>query len=572
MRNRLAAFSIVTGMTLLLFIAGALFVPTILFVAHIPITIFHIWIAAGLAVGTAWLSAKMIQAERPLRLFAESVVAACLLFGVCFWVSGSFYDLSYDGQAYHQESVIYLDNGWNPVYDEPIHEPTGHSVWVNHYARASETASAVLYKATGLIEHSKAINLLAIAASLLLSLGALFTLRPAKSEEATTGQAGYAWRAVIVAVLLAFNPVSVYQAFSYYVDGLLASMMLCMVALGFLIFARPGWLLLSAYTSAMVFAINIKFTAIAYAGVLTVGLLITLYMSEQFTRLKHLVIIGASGTLLAVLLIGYNPYVTNTIRMGNPLYPLAGEDAIDVVKNFTPRNLEAMSRFDQAIHSYFAVTTGNSTEKKSTVTKLPFTVTENELIAMGDPDVAVSGFGPLFSGVLLLSLLVLLLAFWKRPGLSLAALGLMIIIAASAFVNPASWWARYVPQLWLLPLLCAWLGFSLKGSRLLTGASWALTGVIAANVILVSATYTYHQWTWNQTLRSQLTELQTLSASSPLPAEFTYSWSNQERFKALGIQFKEQNPLECGDRQEKLTLMKSGTSVCVKQDALAQKK
>lgn len=549
MRNRLAAFSLVTGLTLLMFVAGAMLIPSLLFLLNISVTSLHVWLAAGLAAGVAWIAAKMVQAERPGRLFAEAMLASCLCFVACFFISGYFYDLSYDGQAYHQESIIHLDNGWNPVYDEPLHVPTGHSLWMNHYARASELAAAVLFKATGLLEHSKAINGLTIISSFFLSLSALLTLRPA-----------HTFKAVLVALLLAFNPVSVYQAFSYYVDGLLSSMLLCMIALGYLIFARPGWLPLAVYTSAMIFTINIKFTALAYAGLLTIGLLIALYMSEQFGRLKQLFKIGAIGGLVGVLLIGYNPYVTNTLTKGHPFYPLAGEEALDVVKNFTPRNLERMNRVEQLGASYFAVTTGNSTEKMPTRIKLPFTFSEKELVALGDPDVAVSGFGPLFSGILLLSLVVLVLAFRYRTGATLAALGLIAIIAGSVLVNPAAWWARYVPQLWIIPLICLWLGFSLQGRRLLNGASWALAVAVAVNTMLVGGTYTYHQWEWNQTLREELATVQAAAAKGPVRTEFTYSWANRERFEELGIAFKEERDLTC---DEKLTLTKSGTSVCM---------
>jgi len=552
MRNRLAAFSLVTGLTLLTFVTGAMMIAALLFLANISVTAFHVWLAAGLAAGMAWLSAKMIQAERPGRLFAGALVAFCVIFAACFFVSGYFYDLSYDGQAYHQESIIHMNDGWNPVYDEPLHVPTGNSMWMNHYARASELAAAVLFKATGLIEHSKAINGLAIFASFFLSLSALLTFKPEQT-----------FRAAFVALLLAFNPVSVYQALSYYVDGLLSSMLLCMIALGCLIFARPGWLLLGAYTSAMIFVINIKFTAVGYAGLLTIGLLIALYMSEQFDRLKQLFKIGAIGGLVGVLLVGYNPYVTNTLTKGHPFYPLAGEEAIDVVKNFTPRNLERMNRVEQLGASYFAVTTGNSSEKLPTRLKLPFTVSEKELVALGDPDVAVAGFGPLFSGILLLSLVVLLLAFRRRVGASLAALGLIAIIAGTVLVNPAAWWARYVPQLWIVPLICLWLGFSvMQGRRMLAGASWTLAAVIAVNALMVGGTYTYHQWEWNRTLREQLAAVQAASAQAPVRAEFTYSWSNRERFEKLGIAFQEERELACDD---KLTLTKSGTSVCMPQ-------
>ncbi|MCU6797380.1 hypothetical protein OB236_35155 [Paenibacillus sp. WQ 127069] len=547
MKNRLIAISMVSGLTLLTVTVGSLIVPSLLFMLGISITALHIWPVVALSVGMAWMAAKMLQVERPGRLLGEALAVSILLFVVCFWISGSFYDLSYDGQAYHQESVIYLANGWNPVYDEALNVSTGHSLWINHYGRASEIASAVMYAATGLIEHSKVFNLLMIVASFLLSMSALLALRPDQTK-----------RAIIVAALLALNPVSVYQVFSYYVDGLLASVLLCLVALACLIFARPGWLLLSAYSALMIFAMNIKFTGIAYAGVLTLGLLVALYMSEQFGRLKQMFMIAAVGGLIGMFLIGYNPYVTNTLAKGNPFYPLAGAGAVDVIEDFIPRNLESMNRFEQAVNSNFSVMAGNTSEKTPTQIKLPFTFTERELIALSAPDAAVSGFGPLFSGVLLLSLILLALGFHYRKGAAMAAIGLIVILAISAFVNPVAWWARYVPQFWIIPLICVWLGFSIKGNRVVTGASWLLIAVISINTVIVGSTYTYYQYTWNQTLREQLSEIQ--SAQLPVKADFTYSWSNRERLTKLGIAFVEERPLKCED---KLTLTHSGTSICM---------
>ncbi|SFL72554.1 hypothetical protein SAMN03159341_10918 [Paenibacillus sp. 1_12] len=546
MKNRMVAISMVSGMTLLTVTAGSLIVPSLLFMFGISITGLHIWLVAALSVGMSWMAAKMLQVERPGRLCGEALAVSVVLFALCFWISGSFYDLSYDGQAYHQESVIYLANGWNPVYDEALNVSTGHSLWINHYGRASEIASAVIYTATGLIEHSKVFNLLMIVASFLLSMSALLALRPDQTK-----------RAVIVAALLALNPVSVYQVFSYYVDGLLASVLLCLVALACLIFTRPGWLLLSAYSALMIFAMNIKFTGIAYAGVLTIGLLVALYMSEQFGRLKQLFKVAAVGGLLGVFLIGYNPYVTNTLTKGNPLYPLAGAGAVDVVEDFIPRNLESMNRFEQAVNSYFSVMAENTLEKTPTQIKLPFTFSKRELVALSAPDAAVSGFGPLFSGVLLLSLVLLALGYHYRKGAALAAIGLIGILAISAFVNPVAWWARYVPQFWFIPLICVWLGFSIKGNRVVAGVSWLLIAVITINTVIVGSTYTYYQYTWNQTLREQLTTIQ--NTQEPVKADFTYSWSNRERLTKLGIAFVEESPLQCED---KLTLTHSGTSIC----------
>ncbi|CAG7649540.1 hypothetical protein ACFQI7_26435 [Paenibacillus allorhizosphaerae] len=549
MRKRLASISQVTGLTLLMTAVAAFAVPSLLFVCGLPVQKAWFWIAALLALGTGWLASRHEEDGNPVRLFAISAACSALIFAVSFMLSGYFYDLSYDGQAYHQETMIFLANGWNPVYDEPLSVPTGHSLWMNHYARASEIAATAFYKATGLLEHSKLFNSLLIAASGCLSFSALVALRPGNSP----------FVSAVVAALLALNPVSVYQAFSFYVDGMVASLLLCLLALGVMLFVRGGWLPVAAYTLTLIMTINVKFTAFGYAGVLTAGLIVALYMSEQFQKLKRVFTVAAAGTIVGVVLIGYNPYVTNTLNFGHPFYPVAGEDKIDVVQNFTPRNLEKMNPLEQMAASYFAVTTGNSTEKKPTKFKWPFTFSENELTAFAEPDVAVSGFGPLFSAVLLLSLIVLVLAFRSRSGPALAASAVIALLTVSVVINPAAWWARYVPQLWVVPLVCVWLALSLQGYRVLKAAGWTLAAVIAVNSLLVTGIYADKQAGWSNELRAQLRQLQ--AAAQPVGADFGYSWSNRERLKSFGIAFEDISPDSCAG--EKLTLIKSGTTVCL---------
>ncbi|SDO48933.1 hypothetical protein SAMN04487897_11549 [Paenibacillus sp. yr247] len=548
MKNRMVSISLVTGITLLTLIVAAFMVPSLLFLAGVPMLKADFWLAAALAVLLSWIASKKLVEQLQVKVFAISVGLSALLFICGFILCGYFYDLSYDGQAYHQEAIIHLAEGWNPIYDKEISQPTGNSMWINHYAKAAEIAAASIYKATGLLEQSKVINLLVMAASFLISLAALLTLRPKNRVTA--------W---VVALLLALNPVSIYQSFTFYVDGLLGSLLLCLIALGCLVYTRSGWLLLSMYTLTMIMMMNIKFTAIGYAGVLTIGLLIVLYMSEQFTRLKQLFRLAALGGMIGVLIVGYNPYVTNTLHDGHPFYPLAGENAIDVVKNFTPRNLERMNRFEQVAASYFAEPMGNSTDKKPTQFQWPFIISAKELPAFAETDVAVAGFGPLFSGALVLALIVLVLSFRRCPGITLAAIGVIAVLAGSSFINPAAWWARYVPQLWAVPLICVFLALCLKEYRLLNGVGIALAFVLATNTLLVSGSFTTKQWAMSEELRGQLAQLK--SVSQPVKAEFTYSWSNRERLKAYGIEFKEETPLSCSS--EKVTLIKSGTTLCI---------
>jgi hypothetical protein len=548
MKNKIESVSLVTGLTLLTLTIAAFIVPSLLFLAGLPIWQGDFWLAAALSIVITWIASKKLVEKGQATVFAVSVGLSALLFIGGFAACGAFYDLSYDGQAYHQETIIHLVDGWNPVYDKELALPTGQSIWINHYAKAAEIAAAAIYKATGLLEPSKVINLLPLVASGLLSLAALLRLKPTMRVAAG-----------VIALLLALNPIVICQLFSFYVDGLLGSLLLCLMALGCLFFTRPSWLLLSVYTLTMIMTMNIKFTAIAYAGVLTLGLLVALYMSEQFAELKRLFRLAAVGGIIGVVVVGYHPYITNTLHDGHPFYPLAGTGAIDVVKNFTPRNLERMNRFEQVATSYFAEPAGNDTAKKPTRFQWPFTLTAKELPVFAETDVAVAGFGPLFSGALVLALIVLLLAFRNRQGTTLAAIGIIVVLAVSSFINPAAWWARYVPQLWIVPLICAWLAFSLKGYRLVNGAGIVLAVVIAANSMLIGSIYLSKQWAWSGELRSQLAGLQ--NAPQPLLADFTYSWSNRERLKAYGIEFTEQTPLACSSEQ--VTLIKSGTTVCI---------
>ena len=73
--------------------------------------------------------------------------------------------------------------------------------------------------------------------------------------------------------------------------------------------------------------------------------------------------------------------------------------------------------------------------------------TTNGLLTPDAGDVRIGGFGPLFSGILLLSLLPLAAAFTRpqAPRL-LLALGAVTIVA-SLLVSVHTWWPRYGPQL-----------------------------------------------------------------------------------------------------------------------------
>lgn len=536
------------GLTILVFTASLFITASLLFAVRIPITPVHFWIATASTLVFAWFAVKhRFQDKQPLY-FAVTLALPFVLFMAFLWVSGQFYDITYDGQAYHQETAILLKDGWNPFYDKPLQLSTGHAIWINHYARGPEIVAAVLYAVTGNIELSKVFNFLLIAGSFFTALSALLTIGPNKIA-----------RSLLIALVLACNPVSVYQALGFYIDGQLASLLLYLIALSYLLFAEADRWILSAFSLCLILTVNNKFTAIGYAAVIGLGLLVALYMSEKFARLKIVLNVGIVSALLGLLAFGFNPYVTNTIRDGHPFFPLAGPGAKDVVEQFTPESFKTMNPLKRLVVSTFSVSEANSSTMLDTTLKMPFTFTWKELSRFSEPDVSIAGFGPLFGGTMLLAAAILLLSLRLSVSRTMAALSISVVLLGSAAINSAAWWARYVPQLWVIPAIFAVLGFSYESKKAVSALSWLLIGVMSLNIALLACTNVSFQWQANQTLKAQL---QTVAkAEQPVPVTFTYTWSNRARFERLGIAYKEAADLSgCPNP---LTLHRTGTTVCL---------
>ncbi|MDB5052719.1 MAG: hypothetical protein JWM44_769 [Bacilli bacterium] len=549
-RDQLKTLSWLWGFAILAFMASIFITASLLFAFGITITAYHFYISTALTLILLWFAVKR---HSPLNLW-PTYLLTLLVPGVLFlfflWISSIFYDITYDGQAYHQETVILLKNGWNPFYDKPLELLTGHAIWINHYARASEVCSSVLYAAFGNIELGKSFNLLLIAGSFFMATASLLTFAFHKIG-----------RAVVVALLLACNPVSIYQSLGFYVDGMLASLLLYLLSLSVILLTlRNRWIYI-AFSFCLILTVNVKFTAIGYAGVICIGLLIALYMSEKFDLLKKTLKIGIASALLGVILFGFNPYVTNIVRHGNPFYPLAGTDARDVVAQFTPESFKSMNRLQTLFISNLSVSDENSATRTGTTLKVPFTFSAEELSRFSEPDVAISGFGPLFGGTMILGVIIFILSFRMNLARSFFGLGVVSIVLLSAFINSAAWWARYVPQLWVVPILIALLGLSYERKRTIQVFSYLILAALFLNIALIGQTYVKAQWSANQTLKS---ELKTFAAiNKPMLVNFDYTWSNRTRLDRWGIKYEEKPGDPLTNCTKEVTLFRSGTHLCV---------
>jgi hypothetical protein len=452
-RHRSGRVALLLGHTFLALPCATLLLTAIAFSLGGRISPAIVPAAAGAGLLYSVYLARQLGLAQPVRagLLAQATCLALLALSAA--LSATVPDSSADGQVYHQYAVYQLGRGWNPFFHTDID-----SLWCRHYSKGPWLYAAALYALSGLLETGKAFNLLLVAASGLVVAGAL-----------TFGGLLSHRRAAILGVLAAGNPVAICQSMTFYVDGQLASLFTALAGALLLAVARPGRLTCGLLAPSILLLVNAKFTGLVYAIVLlcvAAGALWWRYRSRPLLR-------GFAGPVstalaLGVLLVGFNPYVTNTIERGHPLYPLAGVERhpipgvekFEVLAQHRPPSIAtAGNRLGRLAYSLAAaadfamVPNAQGVRERVTRRKIPFTTSATELRFYGNADVRLAGWGPLFSGILLLTAAALAY-LWRSRRVARWFLGISSgAVLGTVLLNSECWWARYVPQLWLLPLV-----------------------------------------------------------------------------------------------------------------------
>jgi hypothetical protein len=408
-------------------------------------------------------------------------------------------DDGYDGWLYHQAGVIGLAHAWNPVA-----EPLFHVWWSAHGAALGSAPGAPYVDGLWTTAYPKAAWILASHAvvwGLPLDSGKyaeillIFVAGGVALRALRLGGLSASW-SVGLAVVAALSPVSVMQATTYYVDGALGS---CLTVLLFSLLAfniTRSRLDLFLAAAAALMACNLKFTGPIYvASIVLPGLVWSLWKEQLAVR--HFPIIGSAALLL--ILCSVNPYLTNVRIGGSPIQPLNRKDVM--LDQMWPEFL-AKNRFEKLVISLTFTNYLNPYGElpESVLRKItnPFqlrSIREFREFATSY-DLRIGGFGPLFGVALALALLIALLRARdeaKDVGFALIMLGTV----ASILGNPELWWARYVPQMWLLPVLaiaCAVRARANRRMALVIACAMGVTSLIAvvgrtASAALTTMTY-----------------------------------------------------------------------------------
>ena len=272
----------------------------------------------------------------------------------------------------------------------------------------------------------------------------------------------------------------------------------------------------------LIICINLKFTGLVYSGffclLFFVFWCIRAYKENKFKEkfkqyISYYLIIG----IISILVVGISPYIKNIKNKGNPFYPLMGEGKEDIISYNQPKCFEEKGQIEKFFISLFGVSENiqsNSSDKEPTV-KIPFTFTEDEIKIYNRPDLRISGFGVEFSGIFCISILaaiVVLYRLYKNKNKELFAMFLAYIGVSMllALITEGSWWARYIPYIYGLPIIVASL-LAMEKSRLLKTVCGIILLLLVFNNSLIMYTTVNNYYTKYSVINTEMKNMKKIS-------------------------------------------------------------
>ncbi len=440
------------SMFLLIFTSNIVMVTSILFIVGLGINYLNLIIAFLLSVIIFLYKKSEIRFK-----IIEIGIALFILMGAVF-VSTISYDHSWDGAAYHKTAVGLLKSGWNPiemsaeeynlVSKDNIYVHPNPIKWAESYPKASWYYAGTVYYLTNNIESGKSYTLI----FMFILFGLLYEYSRFKTKKRGI--------AFFVALVGACHPTALFQMQSYYLDGLagciLLALMIQLLALWEPNYSRRKEELYLSIFFLIVLGCNLKFSITCFVAVICIlyfFMYVWEYRREKAKCLQVFCFFGLSASFSGFI-IGMSPYLTNLVRYGDMLAGFSGMfDEKELEMQF---GIEGLNRTGRAVASLFGKMSHGSYKSLQELIKLPFTFTKEEFVYYSFQDLKVSGFGFLFSGIFLVSLIILII-YVKKYLMHSASEKLITLFLFSTLLEwlflQGTYQFRYVPHLYgIVPL------------------------------------------------------------------------------------------------------------------------
>lgn len=396
------------------------------------------------------------------RLFYGLTLNILLLaiFGtICRYI----FDWSYDGMYYHKQAVITLKEGWNPLYqsclDCDIYATYPNmALWLDNYPKGLWIFSAVLYSVTNLLETAKAVNILFISAVFFMAADtakSAFNMSTPKS--------------LLSGLLFAINPVFLSQMFTFYNDLTVGALTVIAILVCIKLYEDVPtnityWVLFIITLSSTL----IKFTSPALLAIVYIvfGIACMVKQRKNIRWMAKPVTVIVSGFIISLFVLGFDPYVEHITNGQNIVHPMLGDEKYDIMNTNPPEGFDEKNPIERVLISLISRSTNDISKRPEP--KIPFTVTEEELGQITNPDTRIGGFGVLFSGILSLAVILLVIIIFKHKQIKTSWAIAMIMLLLMTLFFPESWWARYASFIYYLPILTVVYAAAEKKARILT--------------------------------------------------------------------------------------------------------
>ncbi|MCB0847401.1 MAG: hypothetical protein KDE26_29325, partial [Bacteroidetes bacterium] len=449
----------------------------------------------------------------------KTLIPVLLMLFACLGISRFIFDTTFDGQDYHQEAILKLLQDWNPV-SKPSYFSIHH-----HYPVGSWVTSASVVSFTGMIETGKLFQLLLVIGTVYISYFSL-SLIPTLTQ----------WLRILTSIIITFNPVSLVQTLSHYVDGMLGACYLAVILGGVILWfgndhKKTSLLAYILIGLSIVIGFSLKFTAVPILGMLIIGTGIIFFINQKIAILKGLILTAGSGGMLAIGLFAFHPYMTNTLRHGDPFFPFNDpEHQTAIIRTQLPDELLDKNRLEKLVLSTFSQT--ENTPNEPLKWKIPFTFNPEKLRFFKGPDTRVGGWGPWFGGMLILSLSgwIFLLKDKKNHKLALNTGLCIVFILGSVFIIPEAWNARYVPQYFFIPVIVMLAFYQQKG-----WFSKVLLCCLVVNMLIIAGYYFPHNYKQSLKIYEQIRNLKQQEAKVLIPRYHSQAQSLARRLTEYDI-------------------------------------
>jgi len=393
--------------------------------------------------------------------FLKQFLILLLIIMFSYIISISIWDVSWDGRWYHIASSIMYKNGWLPIYDNYENFADLHNIyhlsafWANCYVNFVELVGGNIYKLTGLLESTKSINFITWFSVFMYSF---FVLNEFNIKNKIFP--------FVISLIIVLNPVCIYQVFTNYIDLhiFLSFTLLLFTIINVELKQNASKTDLFMFICSSIMLSMTKFTGLVYLFIIYFIYFFFLILKKRKIK-KFIITLSIFGLLAAIT--GIHPYYTNYRDYNNPFYPFVGKDKkIIVDKTSTPRQFIGKNNFEKFIISNISESV-NSIERPivgkmdvEIIPKIPFTKKFTSVHNyFYTADMRIGGFGYYWSGIICLMFILVFGITFRNSKEKQIFIFLILAIIVSSSINPYCWWARYVPQLWLIPVLVLFFGF-----------------------------------------------------------------------------------------------------------------